>query len=113
MQYGNIEHRFTLRLNKEDNELFEEKFKKSKMNNRNDFIRSLIRYGFVYTIDYSFLQEYNMQLGKIGVNINQIAHKVNSNELIGQEDIKELQGDMKKIWQLQKSMLLKEPLINQ
>ncbi len=53
-----------------------------------------------------------MQFSKIGTNINQIAHVVNSKQSIGRPEIKRLQKEMKKLWQLQRSMQLEEPLIN-
>lgn len=112
MAYDDIEHRFTLRLDREDNLLFEEKFRKSGLDNRNDFLRMLIRYGCVITVDYSYINDYNMHFSKIGTNINQIAHVVNSKQSIGRPEIKRLQKEMKKLWQLQRSMQLEEPLIN-
>lgn len=112
MKYENIERSFLVRLTKEDNRLFEEKYKKSKLSTRSDFIRYLIRYGCVYVIDYSYIQEYNSQLIRIGTNINQIAHKVNSENLLFADEIIKLQEDMDNIWQLQKSMLSKVPSLN-
>ena len=113
MKYQNIERTFILRLTKEENMIFEQRFIESGMSTRSEFLRFLIRYGCIYKVDYSYLQDYAMQLQKIGTNINQIAHKVNSTGDFYAPDLEYLQGELKKIWQLQKSMLSNEPLINQ
>lgn len=112
MKYENFERSFIIRLTRDDNRIFEEKFKKSGMNSRSEFIRELIRYSFTYTIEYSHIQEANMQLAKIGTNINQIAKKANENQPLLANDIKMLKEYMDKIWQLQRSTLSQEPLVN-
>ena len=45
----------------------------------------------------------------IGVNINQIAKRVNETGSIYEEDIKEIQERLNKIWQLQRTILLTLP----
>ncbi len=60
-------------------------------------------------MDYSYLQEYNTGLGKIGGNINQIAKRINETRSIYQADIDEIKKEMEKLWQLQKSMLSMQP----
>jgi hypothetical protein len=60
-------------------ELFNELAKTKLARNRSmsDTIRFLIIEGMVYNIDYSHLIDCNVQLGKIGTNLNQIAYKIN------------------------------------
>ena len=48
-------------------------------------------------------------LHSIGVNINQIAKRVNETGSIYEEDIKEIQERLNKIWQLQRTILLTLP----
>lgn len=112
MKYEQYERSFIIRLTKDDNQIFEEKFKRSGLNSRSEYIRELIRFGFTYTVEYSHIQEANMQLSKIGTNINQIAKKVNENQPLLASDITLLKEYMEKIWQLQKSTLSQEPLVN-
>ncbi len=83
------------------------------MRSKNAFLRQLIVEALIYDIDYSDLREYNVGLGKIGNNINQIAHRINETKSIYQTDIDEIQKEMKKLWQLQKSMLSKQPYLEQ
>ncbi len=77
-----------------------------------DDIRTLILYGFVYDVDYSYLRQYNETLGKISGNLNQIAKRINSIGNVYEEDMKELKGIMDEVWRTQKAMLRKQSLIN-
>lgn len=113
MSNRNRKKAILLYLSDDEQYIFEEKFKASGLASRSAFLRNLIIYGFVYDVDYSALTEYNQQLGKIGTNINQIAHKVNSTGSIYQNEVKEMKEMMDKIWHIQKSMLLKQQLIKQ
>ena len=98
-------------LNDEEQIIFDEKFKLSKMKSKSAYLRKLILYGFVYDVDYSYLRKYNEELGRISSNLNQIAKRINSTERIYQEDMDEVKELMKQIWHTHKSMLSKQPLI--
>ena len=98
-------------LNDEEQIIFDEKFKLSKMKSKSAYLRKLILYGFVYDVDYSYLRKYNEELGRISSNLNQIAKRINSTEHIYQEDMDEVKELMKQIWHTHKSMLSKQPLI--
>ena len=87
------------------------KFKASGMKSMSAFLRKLILYGYVYDVDYSYLRNYNTELGRISSSLNQIAKRVNSTGNIYQEDIDEVKELMNKVWHTQKSMLSKQPLI--
>ena len=81
------------------------------MKSMSAFLRKLILYGYVYDVDYSYLRNYNTELGRISSNLNQIAKRVNSTGNIYQEDIDEVKELMNEVWHTQKSMLSKQPLI--
>lgn len=83
----------------------------SKRKSISDYIRTLILYGFVNDVDYSYLRQYNGTLGKISGSLNQIAKRVNSTENVYEEDMKEVKGIMDEVWRTQKAMLKKQPLI--
>ena len=86
-------------LNDDEQYILEEKYRLSRMKSKSAFLRKMILYGFVYEVDYSHIRKMNTLLG----NINTVYPK-------DLDDIKEL---MEKIWQLQKSMVSKQPLIKQ
>lgn len=66
-------------------------YERSGHTNLNDFCIDMLQHGFVINVDTSDLMSLIYEVNKIGVNINQIAHKVNENGAVGVDDIKELQ----------------------
>ncbi|WP_368250226.1 MULTISPECIES: MobC family plasmid mobilization relaxosome protein [Lachnospiraceae] len=98
-------------LNDDEQYILDEKFRLSGMKNKSAFLRKLILYGYVYDVDYSYLRNYNTELGRISSNLNQIAKRINSTGNIYQEDIDEVKELMNEVWRTQKSMLSKQPLI--
>ena len=106
-------HRNEFHLNDDEQYILDEKFRLSKMKSKSAFLRKLVLYGFVYDVDYSQIREMNSLLGNIGSNLNQIAKRVNSTNTIYKKDMEEIKELMNQIWQLQKSMVSKQPLIKQ
>ena len=56
--------------------------------------------GYIIHVDYSNLKELASEINKIGVNINQIAHKVNSQDAVYQTDVDELREKIELIWKM-------------
>lgn len=81
------------------------------MRSKSAFLRKLVLCSFVYDVDYSAIRKMNGLLGNIGGNINQIAKRINTTNSVYQEDIDEVKELINQIWQLQKSMVSKQPLI--
>lgn len=106
-------HRNEFHLNDDEQYILDEKFRLSKMKSKSAFLRKLVLYGFVYDVDYSHIREMNAQLGKIGGNLNQIAKRVNTTNTIYKKDMEDIKELMNQIWQLQKFMVSKQPLIKQ
>ena len=104
-------HRNEVYLDDKEQFILEAKFKESKMRSKSAFLRKLILFGFVYDVDYSYLRDYNTELGRISKSLNQIAKRINSTNHIYQEDMDEVKELMNQVWRTQKSMLSKQPLI--
>ena len=98
-------------LDDEEQYILDEKFKLSGMKSKSAFLRKLILYGYVYDVDYSYLRNYNTELGRISSSLNQIAKRINSTENIYKEDMDEVKELMNEVWRTQNSMLSKQPLI--
>ena len=98
-------------LSDDEKKILDEKFKLSGMKSKSAFLRKMILCGFVYDVDYSYLRNYNVELGRISSSLNQIAARINSTNHIYQEDIDEVKELMNQVWHIQKSMLSKQPLI--
>ncbi len=88
-------------------------FKASGMKSMSAFLRKLVLYGYVYDVDYSYLRNYNTELGRISSSLNQIAKRMNATGNVYEADVKEVKELMKQVWQSQKSMLSKQPSIKQ
>ena len=98
-------------LDDDEQYILDEKFRVSGMKSKSAFLRKLILYGYVYDVDYSYLRNYNTELGRISSNLNQIAKRINSTGNIYQEGIDEVKELMNEVWRTQKTMLSKQPLI--
>ena len=86
-------------LSNDEQYILNTKFKAFGMKSISAFLRKLILYGYVYDVDYSYLRNYNTELGRI------------SSRNIYQKDIDEVKELMNEVWHTQKSMLSKQPLI--
>ena len=98
-------------LDDDEQYILDEKFQLSGMKSKSAFLRKLILYGYVYDVDYSYLRNYNTELGRISSSLNQIAKRLNSTGNIYKEDMDEVKELMNEVWRTQKSMLSKQPLI--
>ena len=98
-------------LDDDEQYILDEKFRVSGMKSKSAFLRKLILYGYVYDVDYSYLRNYNTELGRISSSLNQIAKWLNSTGNIYKEDMDEVKELMNQVWHTQKSMLSKQPLI--
>ena len=103
-----------LKIYLSDNEkyILDRKVELSKRKSAADYIQTLILFGFVYDVDYSYLRQYNETLGKISGNLNQIAKRINSTGNIYEEDMAEVKAIMDEVWRTQKAMLKKQPLVH-
>ena len=99
-----------LKIYLSDNEkyILDRKVELSKRKSASDYIRTLILFGFVYDVDYSYLRQYNETLG----NLNQMAKRINSTGNVYEEDMAEVKAIMEQVWKTQKAMLKKQPLIH-
>ena len=98
-------------LDDDEQYILDEKLRVSGMKSKSAFLRKLILYGYVYDVDYSYLRNYNTELGRISSSLNQIAKRLNSTGNIYKEDMDEVKELMNEVWRTQKSMLSKQPLI--
>ena len=74
------------------------------------YCRKMMIDGYVLVIDDSKeLKEFTIEINKIGVNINQIAHALNSGDSISKETIDQLKDWMVTIWQYQRYILSGTP----
>ena len=56
-------------LSDDEQYILNTKFKASGMKSMSAFLRKLILYGYVYDVDYSYLRNYNTELGRISSSL--------------------------------------------
>ena len=96
------------RVTEAERDLILEKMKLIPTNNMAAYLRKIAIDGYIVQVDHSDIKAMTAEIQKIGVNINQIARRVNSTGSVYQEDIDELKGALDEIWRLQRLSLLKE-----
>ena len=94
-----------IRVTDYEYELIMKRMKDSGKRTLREFIVDCAINGYIIKVDYTELNNLIYEINKIGVNINQIAHKVNSNNTVSRIDIDALKDKVDLIWQLLRSKL--------
>ena len=95
------------RVTEEERALLEQKMKLVPTRNMEAYLRKMAIDGYIIQIDHADIKAMTAEIQKIGVNINQIARRVNAAGSVYQEDIEEIKGVLAEIWRLQRLSLLK------
>ena len=96
------------RVTEEERTLIEEKMKLVPTRNMEAYLRKMAIDGYIIQIDHSDIKAMTAEIQKIGVNINQIARRVNATGSVYEHDIAEIKGALSEIWRLQRLSLLRE-----
>jgi len=102
-------NQINLYLSDKEMYILKAKMQEAGTNNMSQYIRQLIIYHEIYLVEFDDIRQMNTELGRIGNNINQIAHKMNSTGVAYKDDVEEVKERLNQIWQLQKSILSKLP----
>lgn len=94
-------------VSEEEKSFIFEKMKAAKIKNLSAYLRKVAIDGKIEIHDYSELKNLNYNIHKIGVNINQIAKRINETSSVYQSDIKNIQGKVNEIWDILKFILSK------
>ena len=94
-------------VTEEKRALIEQKMKLVPTRNMAAYLRKISIDGYIIQTDHSDIKAMTAEIQKIGVNINQIAKRVNATGSVYQEDIEEIKGVLSEIWRLQRLSLLK------
>ena len=89
------------RVTEAERDLILEKMKLVPTRNMAAYLRKIAIDGYIIQIDHADIKAMTAEIQKIGVNVNQIARRVNAT---GNEEIK---GVLAEIWRLQRLSLLK------
>lgn len=69
--------KITVRLSGFEQEMIMQNYKESNLKSFQEFVIKILSDGYIVSIDTTDLHNYAYEINKIGVNLNQIAHKVN------------------------------------
>lgn len=87
-----------IRLTQEEARFISDKVAESGMTNFNSFARIMLIMGEVKILTFEELRELRKEINRIGVNVNQIAKKVNEDDQVSLNELSqilELQKDLK------------------
>ena len=94
-------------VSKEEKKLIRRKMIESKTKNMGAYLRKMAIDGYIVNTDTTPLKKQYEEMHKIGVNINQIAKKVNSTGDLYPEEKQELKEMVKELWRILRSSQLK------
>ena len=88
-----------IRVNQEELDYIDRKFRESGMKSRSEFIRAMIFEGYIVQFDENKLNELLKLARNISGNINQIAVRANSGGRIYDDDIADIKKGLDQLWQ--------------
>ena len=91
----------------EEKKLIRRKMIEAKTKNMGAYLRKMAIDGYIVNTDTTPLKKQYKEMHKIGVNINQIAKKVNSTGDLYPEEMQELKEMVKEFWRILRSSPLK------
>ena len=95
-----------IRVTEEERALIEEKMQQIPTLNLSAYARKILIDGYIITPDLQEVKGHTAQLQKIGVNINQIAKRINETGRIYADDMDEIKRTMEEVWRLERRLLL-------
>ena len=95
-----------VRVTEEERVSIEEKMKQIPTINLSAYARKMLIDGYIIILDLQEVKAHTAQLQKIGVNINQIAKRINGTGRIYPDDMDELKRLMEEVWRLERRLLL-------
>ncbi len=95
-----------IRVTEEERALIEEKMQQIPTLNLSAYARKMLIDGYIITLDLQEVKGHTAQLQKIGVNVNQIAKRINETEQIYADDMDEIKRVMEEVWRLERRLLL-------
>lgn len=95
-----------VRVTEEERALIEDKMNQIPTINLSAYSRKMLIDGYIIMLDLQEVKAHTAQLQKIGVNINQIAKRINETGRIYTGDMDELKRLMEEVWRLERRLLL-------
>ena len=108
-QYRLRDKQLNIRVTEYEYQLILERMKQSGSASLREFVVDSATNGFLINVDYSDIKDLAYEINRIGNNINQIAHKINSEGSIYKTEIEEVQDNVDKIWKILRAKFYQIP----
>ncbi|MDO4326682.1 MAG: plasmid mobilization relaxosome protein MobC [bacterium] len=95
-----------IRVTEEERALIEKKMQQIPTLNLSAYARKMLIDGYIITLDLQEVKGHTAQLQKIGVNVNQIAKRINETGRIYADDMDEIKRVVEEVWRLERRLLL-------
>ena len=96
-------------VTEEERKLIERKMAQLPTKQIGAYLRKMAIDGLIVYTDTSDIRAFTKELHAIGLNINQIAKRVNATGSVYETDIAEIKERLDEIWRLQRRILLNTP----
>lgn len=103
------DRQLNIRVTEWEYKLIQERMEKSGSASLREYMVDAATNGFLINVDYSDIKSLAYEINKIGNNINQIAHKINSENAVYKSEIEDVQEYMDMIWKLLRSKFYQIP----
>lgn len=94
-------------VTKEEKDLIRRKMLLSRTRNMGAYLRKMAIDGYIVNVDSTPIKKVYEEMHKIGININQIAKKVNTTGDLYPEEMENLKRQVNELWRILKSIPLK------
>lgn len=95
-------------VDEKENQFIKKRMEEADISNFSVFARQMLIMGEVRVIDFPALKQLRFEINKVGININQIAKKVNENDFASRNDIQDCQDQIEEIRQLVNTLIQSE-----
>ena len=92
-------------LNETELNLIQHKMRQLGTHNFGAYARKMLIDGYIVNMDTTDVRAQTAEIQKIGVNVNQIAKRLNSMGPVYAQDIEDIKGALAQMWQLQRYIL--------
>lgn len=104
------DRQLNIRVTDYEYQLIQERVKISGSSSLREFIVDAATNGFLINVDYSDIKSLAYEMNRIGNNINQIAHKINSEGAVYKNQIEEVQENVDLIWKMIRAKFYQIPI---
>lgn len=108
-KYRLRDRQLNIRVTDYEYALIQKRMEEAGASSMTEYMIDVATNGYLINVDYSEVKQLAYEINKIGTNINQITHKINSENVIYKEEIEEIQEDIGMIWKMIRAKFYQMP----